>query len=141
MRSNKTVSRTVGRMVRFQRAFRFPKNGVVLYAELQDQGREFVLEKESGTLTLAPILGLFQVSSENAVDATRNDDDETDDRVGPTDERQEKNRAKERTSTTPGRLVVYGDSNCIDDSHLQKCTYIAMKNITPSSRKHRDPAR
>lgn len=124
-------------MIRFQYAYRFPKDGVILYAELQDQGREFLLEKESGTPNLVPILGLLQVTSENAVKVTHND--ETHDQVAQTDERQEKNRAKERMSNVlPGRLVVYGDSNCIDDSHLQKCMHVTMRNIIQNNFKHRD---
>jgi len=43
------------------------------------------------------------------------------------DQNSKKNYVKEQTSTS-GRLVVYGDSNCIDDSHLQKCMY--YKRIT-----------
>ncbi|XP_032675989.1 membrane-bound transcription factor site-1 protease [Odontomachus brunneus] len=104
---------------------RFPKDGVILYAELQDQGREFLLEKESGACNLVPILGLLQVTSENTVKITHND--EIHDQVAQ-DERQEKNRARERT-VLPGRLVVYGDSNCIDDSHLQKSCFWMLDAI------------
>jgi len=42
------------------------------------------------------------------------------------DQNGEKN-VKDQMSTS-GRLVVYGDSNCIDDNHLQKCMYY-KKNI------------
>lgn len=100
-----------------------------MYVELQDQGREFLLEKESGTLALVPILGLLQVANDNNVkenDVTYNKD-ESNDEASQTDERQDRNRAREHTSVTPGRLVVYGDSNCIDDSHLQKCMHTTMK--------------
>ncbi|EFN76885.1 membrane-bound transcription factor site-1 protease [Harpegnathos saltator] len=108
---------------------RFPKDGVILYAELQDQGREFLLEKESGAPTLVPILGLLQVTNENDVEATHSKG-ESNDQIVQTDVRQEeKNRAKEQTSTTPGRLVVYGDSNCIDDSHLQKSCFWMLDAI------------
>lgn len=45
----------------------------------------------------------------------------------PADENDKKNDFKKQMSTMPGRLVVYGDSNCIDDSHLQKCMYCKTK--------------
>lgn len=103
---------------------RFPKGGIILYAELHDQGQEF-LEKESGTSTLVPILGLLQVTSEKDVEAAQND--ETDNEA-PTDENDKKNYVKQM-STMPGRLVVYGDSNCIDDSHLQKSCFWMLDAI------------
>lgn len=102
---------------------RFPKGGVLLYAELHDQGKELLLEKDPETPALVPILGLLQVTSEkNEVKETY--DDRANNEIPRTDGNEEKNRVKEaQASATPGRLVVYGDSNCIDDSHLQKCTY------------------
>lgn len=102
--------------------FRFPKDGIVLYAELYDQGQE-LLEKESGVSTLVPILGLLQVTSEKDIEMVHND--KTDNEVQAA-QNGEKNYVKEQTSTS-GRLVVYGDSNCIDDSHLQKCMYYKKK--------------
>lgn len=91
-----------------------------MYAELHDQGKELLLEKESGASAFVPILGLLQVTRENDVRTTYN---ENDDGATQINENEEKNHAKEQISVTPGRLVVYGDSNCIDDSHLQKCMY------------------
>lgn len=109
---------------------------MILYVELQDQGREFLLEKESGTPTLVPILGLLQATGDEN-DVTYNDDSSG--KVAQTDERQDRSRAKEQTSATPGRLVVYGDSNCIDDSHLQKCTHATIKSTIQSNfHQHRD---
>jgi len=92
-----------------------------LYAELYDQGQE-LLEKESGIATLVPILGLLQVTNEKDVEMAHNAKIEV-----QADQNSKKNYVKEQTSTS-GRLVVYGDSNCIDDSHLQKCMY--YKRIT-----------
>ncbi|XP_014489170.1 PREDICTED: membrane-bound transcription factor site-1 protease [Dinoponera quadriceps] len=113
---------------------RFPKDGVIVYVELLDQGREFLLEKESGMPTLVPILGLLQVTNEN--DVTRDVMyDEINDRIEALmmDEKHlEKNkrvRDIKRTNTAPGRLVVYGDSNCIDDSHLQKSCFWMLDAI------------
>lgn len=92
--------------------FRFPKDGVVLYAELLDQGQELLLEKETGIATLVPILGLLQIASAK---------DENSNIIQQGKDNEEKDYVKEQTK--PGRLVVYGDSNCIDDRSLQKCTY------------------
>lgn len=102
--------------------FRFPKNGIVLYAELYDQGRE-LLEKESGISTLVPILGLLQVTGEQDVQAAYNSETDNKEQLHKNDER---NYVQEYTKH--GRLVVYGDSNCIDDSHLQKRMYY-RKNV------------
>lgn len=102
--------------------FRFPKDGIILYAELYDQGQE-LLEKESGIPTLVPILGLLQVISEKDVEMAQNDKINN---IVQANQNDEKNYVKEQISTS-GRLVVYGDSNCIDDSHLQKCMYYKKK--------------
>lgn len=106
---------------------RFPKDGIILYAELHDQGQEF-LEKESGTSTLVPILGLLQITSEKVASSydtevvykTYNE---------PANKNDKKSYVEKQTNIMPGRLVVYGDSNCIDDSHLQKCMYCKKQNI------------
>ncbi|KAL6417067.1 hypothetical protein ACFW04_013021 [Cataglyphis niger] len=103
---------------------RFPKDGIILYAELHDQGQEF-LEKESGTFTLVPILGLLQITSKKDVEAAHNEINNE----ALTDENNKKNYIKKQTSTMPGRLVVYGDSNCIDDSHLQKSCFWMLDAI------------
>lgn len=93
----------------------------MLYTELYDQGKELLLEKDPGAPTLVPILGLLQVKSENDVKVKHDEAKE----IMLTDEN-EKNRVKEQASATPGRLVVYGDSNCLDDSHIQNCMYIII---------------
>lgn len=93
-----------------------------MYAELYDQGQE-LLEKESGILKLVPILGLLQVTSEKDVEMAHKINE-----VNTADKNSEKNHVKKQMSTS-GRLVVYGDSNCIDDSHLQKCMYYRKKNV------------
>jgi len=91
--------------------FRFPKDGIILYAELYDQGQE-LLEKEKGTSVLVPILGLLQLISKKDIKESYKDE------INNQIPQAEKNNVEEQT--TSGRLVVYGDSNCIDDSHLQK---------------------
>lgn len=95
---------------------RFPKDGIVLYAELHDQGQE-LLEKEKKASALVPILGLLQ--STNSEETDESYKNQIDNQTPQT----ERSNVKEQTRSTPGRLVVYGDSNCIDDSHLQKRTY------------------
>lgn len=104
---------------------RFPKDGIVLYAELYDQGQE-LLEKESGILKLVPILGLLQVTSEKDIEMAHND--KINNEVDTANDNSEKNHVKKQTSTS-GRLVVYGDSNCIDDSHLQKSCFWMLDAI------------
>jgi hypothetical protein len=75
-----------------------------MHAELRDQGEELLLKSEIGNLQYEPILGLLQVNN------FKNN---------------EIRKAKEPDSklNTSGRIVVYGDSNCIDDSHSQKRNY------------------
>ncbi|KAL0128343.1 hypothetical protein PUN28_003553 [Cardiocondyla obscurior] len=104
---------------------RFPKDGIILYAELYDQGQE-LLEKESGTPKLVPILGLLQVINEKDVEMAH--DDKINNKIDQANQSDEKNPIKEQTSTS-GRLVVYGDSNCIDDSHLQKSCFWMLDAI------------
>ncbi|XP_046398458.1 membrane-bound transcription factor site-1 protease [Ischnura elegans] len=66
---------------------KFPEDGIVISASLNDQGRE-VLGEEARRVENVPILGLLQPK-------------------GP-------------AGSNPGRIVIYGDSNCLDNSHLQK---------------------
>ncbi|XP_014609822.1 PREDICTED: membrane-bound transcription factor site-1 protease [Polistes canadensis] len=98
---------------------RFPKDGVLLYAKLRDQGEEFILETETRTSKLVPILGLLQTKHYESIKENdsiiKNNDIKDSEEDFPED-----NHEKEHVNDMPGRLVVYGDSNCIDDSHLQK---------------------
>lgn len=96
--------------------FRFPKEGVVLSVELKDQGHELLSEDDTKQTELVPILGLLQTRSHVIVN--RRYDVIEDDLPNEIDGNEPK---KEKRS--PGRLVVYGDSNCIDDSHQQKRDY------------------
>nr|XP_050867945.1 membrane-bound transcription factor site-1 protease isoform X2 [Vespula vulgaris] len=97
---------------------RFPQDGVLLYAKLRDQGQEFLLETETGSSKLVPILGLLQTKRYDSAKENYNIKDN--DIKDFEEEFPEENHEKERVNDMPGRLVVYGDSNCIDDSHLQK---------------------
>lgn len=72
-----------------------------MHAELRDQGQELLSESEVGHLQLVPILGFLQIS-----DLDGNGIKESSE--------------KEQMLSTTGRIVVYGDSNCIDDSHSHK---------------------
>ncbi|XP_066582783.1 membrane-bound transcription factor site-1 protease isoform X2 [Prorops nasuta] len=88
---------------------RFPESGVLIHAALRNQGQELLLESETKPSTPMPILGLLQ--TENHMKERE---------VGYVDnnEVEKNNDAKEINDA--GRIVVYGDSNCIDDSHRQK---------------------
>lgn len=72
-----------------------------MHAELRDQGQELISESEVGNLQFVPILGLAQIS-----DLDNNEIKES--------------KEKEQKLSNTGRVVVYGDSNCIDDSHTHK---------------------
>ncbi|XP_071545683.1 membrane-bound transcription factor site-1 protease [Panulirus ornatus] len=73
----------------------FPREGTVVRKTLNDHAKE-MLEADSETVPDVPILGLLQTKS--------NTNDDTGD----------------SSQHRGGRLVVYGDSNCLDNSHLQK---------------------
>lgn len=72
----------------------FPSEGTVVRKTLNDQGKE-MLEAETESVPDVPILGLLQTKG--------NGEDSND-----------------ISFQQSGRLVVYGDSNCLDNSHLQK---------------------
>lgn len=69
-----------------------------MHVELKDQGQELLLESKVTSLQFVPILGLLQVSD------------------------LEKNEVKKSDSkpNSSGRIAVFSDSNCIDDSHSHK---------------------
>lgn len=96
------------------RLLRFPKDGIIIYVELHDQGQELLIESESRSTMSVPILGLFQTSGYKGVEKVYKDSDD----VIADEENIDKSKTKDQI--VPGRIVVYGDSNCIDDSHLQK---------------------
>ncbi|XP_031843340.1 membrane-bound transcription factor site-1 protease [Nomia melanderi] len=94
---------------------RFPKGGIIIYVELHDQGQELLIESESRFTMSMPILGLFQTSGYKDLQKVYNDNDKN--LVG---DEENVDRTNIKDQIVPGRIVVYGDSNCIDDSHLQK---------------------
>ena len=70
-----------------------------------------------------PILGLFQTNGYVNMKELYNDNYSNNEIVGK--ENVEKNNMKDQAKIVSGRIVVYGDSNCIDDSHLQKRTFLS----------------
>ncbi|XP_014212506.1 membrane-bound transcription factor site-1 protease [Copidosoma floridanum] len=76
----------------------FPKKGFIMHAELRDQGQELLKETEEKKSLYVPILGFLQVGDSGSVDKER----------------------KVTRSNNTGRIVIYGDSNCIDDNHPHK---------------------
>ncbi|XP_015585163.1 membrane-bound transcription factor site-1 protease isoform X2 [Cephus cinctus] len=97
---------------------RFPMEGEVLHAELRDQGQELLSETQLGTSSFVPILGLLQTKSQETVNRVYNNaENEIPD---PEEKEAQAAHEKEKINNAAGRIVVYGDSNCIDDSHLQK---------------------
>jgi len=79
---------------------KFPKseNNFLVYRDLKDQGEIFLDESLNKTsiekIERVPIIGLAQVVNFNEDDLTK-----------------------------MGRIVIYGDSNCIDSSHIKKGEY------------------
>ncbi|CAG9770661.1 unnamed protein product [Ceutorhynchus assimilis] len=67
---------------------KFPTDGIILAAELEDEGAEVLGEVDPNKYKI-PVLGLLQTSS----------------------------------PARGGRVIVYGDSNCIDTSHLEVSCY------------------
>lgn len=76
------------------------------------------MENDSGSLSPVPILGLLQTKNHRYNKETSPD---IENNVKPEipDTENGKNDF-EKSNNNAGRLVVYGDSNCIDDSHQQK---------------------
>ncbi|XP_050738001.1 membrane-bound transcription factor site-1 protease-like [Eriocheir sinensis] len=72
----------------------FPREGTVIRKTLNDHAKE-MLEAETESVQDVPILGLLQTEGNNLADSVDK-------------------------GQSLGRLVVYGDSNCLDNSHLQK---------------------
>jgi len=70
---------------------KFPAEGVIIREDLKNQGHEVIT---GNTLAAAqvPILGLHQV----------------------------RNMLETGVEVSGGRVALYGDSNCLDNSHLQK---------------------
>ncbi|RXG72413.1 Membrane-bound transcription factor site-1 protease [Armadillidium vulgare] len=84
----------------------FPEKGVVFRVNLNDLGNEMI-EAEKRPCKDVPILGLLQTGTE-------------DEKVSSDNENLIKDEDSIDTSSSEGRIVVYGDSNCLDNSHLQK---------------------
>ena len=101
---------------------RFPKQGIVLRSDLNDLGGQMLngdIKKEKNV----PILGLYQtVSSQESTKPSELLLEENNlvesDLVGSLPENN--SQFMNEQPLKPGRLVVYGDSNCLDSSHLQK---------------------
>lgn len=65
-----------------------------------------------------PILGLLQTSGYKNIKKIYDDEGN----IITDKDYLQKDNTKDQVNV-PGRIVVYGDSNCIDDSHLQKRTF------------------
>jgi len=83
---------------------RFPESGVVVTRELIDQGVQKLDPDAEPVKDQVPILGLLQSKGNDIVNG--------------------QGTATSASTVHPGRVVVYGDSNCLDSSHLQKGTLL-----------------
>lgn len=72
-----------------------------------------------------PILGLLQTNGHMNMKEIYNDNYSNN--IIAEKENMEKNNMKDQANIVSGRIVVYGDSNCIDDSHLQKRMFFFYK--------------
>lgn len=73
-----------------------------------------------------PILGLLQTNGHMNMKEIYNDNYSNN--IIAEKENMEKNNMKDQANIVSGRIVVYGDSNCIDDSHLQKRMFFFIKS-------------
>lgn len=113
---------------RFFSLNRFPAEGIVLQAELRDQGEELLMETSSGSSSSVPILGLLQTKNPAfAKENAKPGENEIDIHLEKIQIKS--NSLSDRANDKAGRLVVYGDSNCIDDSHLQKRMYQVVRSV------------
>lgn len=111
-------------------SFRFPESGVLLHAELRDQGQELLTKSQGGHAELVPILGLLQTKAKYDTDNKHLYN--VNSNVISNDDGNEEIK-KDAITKYPGRIVIYGDSNCIDDSDQQKRknrAYLTMPPIT-----------
>ena len=105
---------------------KFPKDGIVFRTTLLDLANE-MLELEKVKRNSVPILGILQTSKPNDALNDISEEDETPD------------KETWRIQKGAGRIAVYGDSNCLDNSHLFKdCFWMldalleyTMNNHTP----------
>lgn len=76
----------------------FPADGILIRRHLNDQGKE-IIDKKIVKLKDVPILGLYSAEF---------------------NKKQQNRHPPNREKNSEGRIVVYGDSNCLDSAHLQK---------------------
>lgn len=72
-----------------------------------------VLEGESTNAELVAIMGFYQTQGSNEVPTQH-------ELLAHNSLSQEEEGTSRPTLTSAGRIVVYGDSNCADNSHMQK---------------------
>lgn len=72
---------------------KFPEDGLLVVEDLKDQGRE-VDSGVSVSASNVPILGIYQAHTVAAREGN--------------------------ATVSSGRIALYGDSNCLDGSHMQK---------------------
>ncbi|XP_034950401.1 membrane-bound transcription factor site-1 protease-like isoform X2 [Chelonus insularis] len=120
---------------------RFPTNGMVLSVKLKDQGEDLLIGRTLESTSLVPILGLYQVENTRGKLKVANEPgNDTNEHLTLLSEKQDqisdnvidKNNQKNpnfnqdqinsnnNNKKSGGKLVVYGDSNCIDDSNHRK---------------------
>lgn len=76
------------------------------------EGQE-VLEGEPTNAELVAIMGFYQTQRSSEIPAQH-------DALPHSSFSQEEEITTRPTSGTSGRIIVYGDSNCADNSHMQK---------------------
>ncbi|KAK4019943.1 hypothetical protein OUZ56_001941 [Daphnia magna] len=92
---------------------KFPADGVKVWRTLKDQGQEVLEGESTGGGELVALMGFYQTQSSNEF-ATSHE------ALIRNSISQEDDITLRPTLASSGRIVVYGDSNCADNSHMQK---------------------
>ena len=124
---------------------KFPRDGTIIPASiLNDQGKE-VIEGVSSKVNNVPILGLYHPSSSSSLSSSLSSVQSPLSSVqSPSSSVQlgsERGRLKEKKMKVPeggserggqgggGRLAIFGDSNCLDSSHMVKDCFWMMNEL------------
>lgn len=94
---------------------RFPSDGTQVWRSLKDQGEE-VLEGDPTDPELVSIMGLYQTQGQLKIEV-------------PSENSLNHEEEAVQVATTGGRIIVYGDSNCLDNSHMQKDCFWTLDAI------------
>ena len=100
----------------------FPADGLLLQQTLIDEGEEIVNNRT--VHVTANILGLYSVKEEKEQDISSEHQPMDNDRASVQNKSSkdfaENEQIVNEVKSQPGRIAIYGDSNCLDSAHLKK---------------------